>query len=78
MSEGNGHAQQVPEAGTPLVRIVIDWMPTQGRIEIGWPQVDDVIKLGLLEMAKQVLGEQRARQGMAAGNNIVVPQVRLH
>jgi hypothetical protein len=68
---------KVPPTAPPLIRIVIDWMPTQGRIEIGWPQVDDVIKLGLLEMAKQVLAEQRAKQGMAAGNQIVVPQIRM-
>lgn len=73
MSDGNGNA-----TAPPLIRIVIDWMPTQGRIEIGWPQVDDVIKLGLLEMAKQVLGEQRSKQGMSADKQIVVPQVRLH
>ncbi len=60
-----------PPSSGPVIDIVIRWMPSTGSIQIAWPQVDDVIKLGLIEMAKTSLTEMRLKQADSA---LVVPQ----
>jgi hypothetical protein len=60
-------------AQSPTIRLAIEWTPGAGRIEFQWPQVDDVLKLGMLEMAKVVLAEQRQKSGMANGTPLIMP-----
>lgn len=57
----------------PIFQIVIQWSPS-GEIRIGWPQVDDVIKLGMIEFAKSLLIEERAKQSQS---NIVLPKTQI-
>lgn len=40
--------------------LIIRWVPELGQISVSWPPLDDVMKLGMLEMAKEVLAENRA------------------
>lgn len=59
----------------PAIRLTITWSPQTGQIEIGWPNVDDIVKLGMLEMAKTVLVEMRAKAGMAQPSPLVLPRM---
>lgn len=61
---------QVQDA--PIFTLVIRWSPA-GAMQIQWPQIDDLAKLGMLEMAKAVLVEGRVKQAMGQGSSLVVP-----
>lgn len=65
-------------AQSPTFRLVIEWSPQQGRIEVGWPQIDDVAKLGMLEMAKQVLTEARVKSATATQSPLIIPARLAH
>ena len=71
----NGLMQpQVQSAASPEFRLVIEWNPMRGQLSVTWPQVDDTIKLGMLEMAKTTLIENRVREGIAP-SRIVQPRI---
>ena len=57
--KGNGASVQAVQV--PVLRLLIEYLPQQGQLRVQWPEVDDIAKLGLLEMAKQVLAEARTR-----------------
>lgn len=58
----------------PTIELHIRWNPAQGRLEIGWPMVDDTIKLGLLEMAKTSLIEARIKSAIGRPEaGLIVP-----
>ena len=56
MAEQNGHE---PPAGS--VRIIIDFNPQNGEIGIVGPLENPTLFLGMLETAKLVMAEQRAK-----------------
>ena len=58
--------------------LVIRWVPEVGQIQVSWPELDDVAKLGMLEMAKQVLAEHRSQSVAvkAAQSGLVIPSVK--
>ena len=67
-----------PEVQQPVIfTLVVQWMPQSGQLRVNWPQVDDVAKLGMLEMAKQLLTEMRLKAGVAGSAPLVVPAGRL-
>lgn len=55
MEKPNGAMQPQSQS----IQIAIIWTPSTGQIQLAWPAVDDVIKLGMLEMAKMALMEAR-------------------
>ncbi len=65
--------QPIPANSVQTIRITIEWQPANGQINFGWPQVDDVIKLGMLEMAKSVLTEVRTKANAASASPLIVP-----
>jgi hypothetical protein len=71
MTEGNG-APKIQMPPQPVVlEIVI--RSIGGQIQIGASPMDDVTKLGLLEMAKVALIEQRAQVAAGKGPPLIVP-----
>ncbi len=70
MSEPNG-------VGVPAIQIVISFLPTTGQIQVQWPQIDDIGKLGLIEMAKVALLEERRQRANSEPSRLIVPVGRL-
>lgn len=71
----NGTAPQVGQA--VVYRLVIEWTPATGQFNLGVPQVDDTIKLGMLEMAKQVIAEMRGKTAKES-SGLIVPARMAH
>ena len=72
MENDNDKEQQL----VPAVQITITFIPSQGRVNVeGIPQ-DHIMYLGLLEMAKLVLLEQRL--GKQAASPIMRPSIMPH
>jgi hypothetical protein len=53
--------------------VVIRWVPETGNIQFGSSVADPVIQLGLLEMAKMALIEQKIQTLMGKGPSLIVP-----
>ena len=53
--------------------LAIKWNPQNGSVSVSFPPVDIVAVLGLLEMAKVVLMEQRSK----AENRIAIPDMQV-
>ena len=68
IAKATAEAQQ---AAAQSLGIQIVWTPAKGQLQVQWPQVDDTIKLGMLEMAKAVLLEARVRG--PEGQPLIVP-----
>jgi hypothetical protein len=60
-----------------VINIVIQWAPTKGQFGVQWPEVDDVIRLGMLQMALNVLSEARIKNGIGAEQRLIVPANRI-
>ena len=77
MSEGNGGGGQLRSveqmAAVQINEVVIRWIPTTGQIQIGSNIADPVLQLGMLEMAKVAMIEQRAAAASGKGPNVIVP-----
>ena len=75
MIPGNGKVE-MHEA--QAFNLVIRWIPELAQVQVSWPQLDDVAKLGMLEMAKQVLSENRAESmAVRAGKSgLVIPEIK--
>lgn len=54
-----------------VAQIVIQYVPKTGQLGLQSSNVDDVMKLGMLEMAKALVNEARMK---AASSPIAVPQ----
>lgn len=61
----------------PAIQLAINWYPSSGRLEVMFPQTDDVVKLGMLEMAKQVLADMRAK-AQTTGPSLIIPARMPH
>jgi hypothetical protein len=72
MEQTNGKA-----AAPVVLELTIQWSPQTGQLGIKWPQVDDVLKMGMLEMAKSVMIEARAQAGMSKPSSLVIPAARM-
>lgn len=55
------------------VELRIQWVPQLGQFRVSWPEIDDVIKLGMLQFAQTLLLEQRMKNGVAGDRPLVVP-----
>jgi hypothetical protein len=72
MSEGNG-ATAVKQVPVEAYEVHIRWVPSTGQIQFASTQMDDVLKLGMIEMAKIALAEQRAAAAAGKGPSLIVP-----
>lgn len=57
----------------PEINLTITWIPTTGQIKVSFPQIDTIGVLGLLEMAKMVLIEQRTK----AEQRVQIPDMQI-
>ena len=64
--------QQQQKAPT-TIDLIIRWMPQTGQIQIAWPNIDDTIKMGMLEMAKASLIEMRTKNAINGGAGMILP-----
>jgi len=67
MAEGNGVAT-APKV--PDFEVHIRWSPSTGQVQVAATEMDAVLQLGMLEMAKMAMQESRTRQ---ASSPLVVP-----
>ena len=67
----NGQANEVAKAAPAVFEIIIQWVPAQGRLQVAGSQVDEVTKMGMLEMAKSVILAQA--QGQRTSSPLIVP-----
>ena len=67
----NGHLE--PVNTNPEISLTIIWSPNTGQVKIAFPQIDVVGILGLLEMAKVVLLDQRSK----AESRISIPDMNV-
>jgi hypothetical protein len=65
--------EAVMEQPSPTLTVVIQWSPMKGQFAVQWPEVDDVIRFGLLQMAASNLSEARIKAGLGATNQLIVP-----
>lgn len=68
-------AAQQPIVKRPMnvYQLVIQWSPDTGQVQVQFPNVDDVSRLGMLEVAKGILLEARVKAGVAASEQLVIP-----
>lgn len=57
----------------PEITLTINWSPATGQVKVAFPQIDIIGVLGLLEMAKLVLTEQRAK----AEQRVQIPDMQV-
>lgn len=58
----------------PVIEVHMRWSPGVGKFEIGWPQVDDTIKIGMLGMAYASLIEARVKSAIGRPDaGLVIP-----
>jgi len=67
-----------PTNGTPqkvahIHEVVIRWIPETGQIHFAASMPDPVVQLGLLEMAKMALIEQKVQALMGKTTSLIVP-----
>lgn len=67
-TNGNGTAPASTD-----INLVIAWSPSTGQVKVSFPQIDIIGVLGLLEMAKVVLMEQRAK----AEQRVQIPDINV-
>lgn len=66
-------AEQPKLQVAPFIQLVIRWVPgVNGKMEVSFPQMDDVVILGMLEKAKEVLTQMRQQQA-GKGPSLIVP-----
>jgi hypothetical protein len=56
-----------------IFEIQIAWMPATGQVQFRSNQPDPVVQLGMLEMAKVALIEQKISAAQGKGPQLVVP-----
>lgn len=66
---GNGAAPTI----TPEITLTIAWSPSTGQVKVSFPQIDIIGVLGLIEMAKIVLLEQRSK----ADQRVTIPDLQV-
>lgn len=55
------------------ITLTISWSPSTGQVKVAFPQIDIIGVLGLLEMAKLVLTEQRSK----AEQRVQIPDMQV-
>lgn len=51
----------------PVVEVIIQYVPNTGQLALRCSNVDDVMKLGMLETAKSLIIEERVKKAGAQG-----------
>jgi hypothetical protein len=72
MAEGNSIGKIAPEQ-LVVHELVIRWMPQTGQIQFGCSVNDQIVQLGMLEMAKMALVEQKVQAMLGHGPSVIVP-----
>jgi hypothetical protein len=57
----------------PMHELVIRWIPSNGQLQFGCSTQDPVLQLGMIEMAKVAMIEQRAAAAAGKGPSLIVP-----
>lgn len=70
--DGDDNTGANPMVEVPPYQIVVQWHPVTHRLDVSWPTADDVILLGMLDMARVLRIELRGQMG-AAGEKRVLP-----
>jgi hypothetical protein len=68
---GNGELQISQPAGFNLL---VEWSPETGKVQVSFPQANDIIKLQLVSIALQALLDIMSRE---AQSRIAVPAIAL-
>jgi hypothetical protein len=74
MPKSNGVKAQ---ASAPIVEMMLRWAPQTGEFQMASPQIDDVVKLGMLAMAADLIAENRAKAARGEGPSLIVPAARM-
>lgn len=72
MEPGNGLAKIDP-VNVQINELVVRWIPSTGAVQVGSNLSDPVLQLGMLEMAKVALIEQRVLNATGKGSPVIVP-----
>lgn len=72
MADGGNGVPKAPDQ-PQAIEIILRWLPQSGQFQVGMPAVDDVIKLGMLAMATQMVQEQRQQMASGKGPSLIVP-----
>ena len=49
---------------TPVIRVLIEYVPATGELRVGWPPLDAIGKLGLLEAVKTSVIQENLQRAM--------------
>jgi hypothetical protein len=70
MADGGNGIPQLGQKEVVAFELAIRWVPATGQLQVVGSQVDEVTKLGMLEMAKVALINQNAQR---AQSPVIVP-----
>ncbi len=57
----------------PVVEVIIQYVPNTGQLALRCSNVDDVMKLGMLETAKSLIIEERVKKSGGGQGVLAVP-----
>ena len=68
--------EKQPVSAPAALRIMIEWRPQVGQLYVEWPQIDDVMKMGMIEMAKSMLSESRIKNSKTSDSGLLLPRMQ--
>jgi hypothetical protein len=63
----------IKAAAEPIHQIVIRLVPSQGQVQVGTSPMDNILKLGLLEMAKAATITEMVMAATGQKPSVIVP-----
>lgn len=55
----------------PVVEFIIQYVPNTGQLSVRCSNVDDIMKLGMLETAKSLILEERIKRSGGVGQGVL-------